>query len=69
MALDMGKLVADVEGLLNGSEQIDIDMNDPQKYMAPRHRGKVNALFADGHVEQLVPETITAGQLSTKPGD
>ena len=30
MALDMNKLVGDVEGLLNGSDNVEIDMNDAQ---------------------------------------
>lgn len=39
---------------------------DLAKNIAPRHAGKVNVLFADGHVEQLLPKDIKPGMLAAE---
>lgn len=78
MALDMGKLVADVEGLLNGSEQIDIDMNDPQVagIVEDLHKARVRLElshkdiavdFPQSGSTNLVIRRITARQKSGTP--
>jgi prepilin-type N-terminal cleavage/methylation domain-containing protein/prepilin-type processing-associated H-X9-DG protein len=55
--LDYGKAVADVVG--TGAKDYWPDT------VAPRHLGTVNVLFADGHVEGMLPESIdpTKGSL------
>jgi prepilin-type N-terminal cleavage/methylation domain-containing protein/prepilin-type processing-associated H-X9-DG protein len=50
LMLDYGKAVADVVG--SGARDYWPDT------VAPRHLDTVNVLFADGHVEEMSPETI-----------
>lgn len=52
--------------------QIDRDgqlADDPPEYVAPRHGGRLSALFADGRVESFSPETIRNGMFTVQPGD
>jgi len=78
MATDMTKLVNEVEGLLNGSDQVEVDMNDPQVsgIVDDLHKARVRLElshkdiavdFPQGGSTTLVIRRITAGQ-KAQPG-
>lgn len=73
MALDMNKLVTEVEGLLNGSDRVEIDMNDPQVsgIVEDLHKARVRLElsqkniavdFPQGGATALVVRRITPNQ-------
>lgn len=76
MALDINKLVGEVEGLLNGGDRVEIDMNDQQVsgIVEDLHKARVRLElshkdiaidFPQGGSTTLVIRRITAGQKKT----